>query len=321
MKKFLITSKFPYIKNSSNKKKAPLVPYLIRIFFNILFPVPRLYKPGSNDSKNLPEKDKKLVISGREVVNLSVLSSALDNLNLKGFVREGQGCLRGIIRVNSLVFKGQSYLEKGFDINYGKFAAFYVHDLISRTILLSNKSPKDIKITLYLWPTPIFPYMCDHVTFNNNTKSLAKDSRFIRSFSTCSYHSAVKPYDRPSKKLDLTLTGEQATNYSYLLDELDIILKDYLCYTGFLTIYNKDTSNDNTRDWRQFSFYLGCGTVHELTELISETIESAEKTPQMVNVHLHFWSYNSLTRKMLGPCYQRLLCEAKGKYLPTSSHS
>lgn len=66
---------------------------------------------------------------------------------------------------------------------------------------------------------------------------------------------------------------------------------DDVCYAGTLTIYNKDTNNENARYLRDFSLYLGAGTVEEL---ISETIKSAYKTPRLVSVNLCFLPYTYL---------------------------
>lgn len=68
-------------------------------------------------------------------------SPALNNLKLRSLSFYTNGHISGVIVVNSLVSNAQASLEKSFDIYYAKYAAFYMCDLIHRTIILSGKSP------------------------------------------------------------------------------------------------------------------------------------------------------------------------------------
>ena len=254
-------------------------------------------------------------LTGFEATNFNFLWDELDAFLTHGIDYNGIMVVKSIKNEYSHNYYGWKY----FNLSLNEYEVLDLIELISDSIEFLGTEPEMVDVDLHFWPAS---EGSAGIARNNSQFTQASQvKRAInknRSFSTCSYHSAVKPYDKSSKKLRLDLTGEQATNYSYLLDELRVLIddEDDVCYSGVLIVYNKDTSNDNARDIRSFSTYLGTGTVEELTELISETIESANKTPQMVNVNLNLWPYTPLTRKMLGRGYQRLLCDSECRYFP-----
>ena len=130
-----------------------------------------------------------------------------------------------------------------------------------------------------------------------------------RSFSTCSYFNAVKSYNRPITSLNLHMSGEQATNFLFVLDGLS----DYLCnvtgleyeelvndeYNGVIGLVeqvegiedwtHKDVRNAVPFLWEDFRFNFNVVTVRDLVDLISKTIEETGKRPSEVDIILSIW--------------------------------
>ena len=80
-------------------------------------------------------------------------------------------------------------------------------------------------------------------------------------------------------------SGLKATNYHFLLKVLSPNLTTDLAYTGLIGVFDKNGYEAYT--WKNFAFFNSKSEIQKLLGILTETIQSVDKTPEKVCISLN----------------------------------